>query len=226
MIENLSNWINILFLLTTIITMVLFYFSNGKPNKIIMVILLWSALQSVIAYSGFYQNTKSIPPRFSLVLLPSTLFLIYGLLTKQRAYVLEKHNIRVSIFLHFVRLPVEIVLLLLFLNNMIPELMTFEGRNFDILAGITSPIVGYLFIKRKLSNTLIIAWNVICLGLVLFILITGVLSLETPFQQFGFEQPNKALFYFPFILLPAVIVPIVIYTHIIDIIKLRQTNFS
>lgn len=60
------------------------------------------------------------------------------------------------------------------------------------------------------------------LCLVSFILVNGVLSVETPFQQFAFGQPNRALAYFPFILLPAAIVPIVIFTHITDIIKIRR----
>lgn len=226
MIDNLPNWTNVLFIITAFITVIFFYFSNSKPTKVIIIILVWGIVQSLLAYSGFYQNTKSIPPRFILVLLPTILFMIYGLLPRQRNYVLERHNINISTFLHSVRIPVELVLFPLFINKMIPELMTFEGRNFDILAGITSPIIGYFFLKKKLSGNVMIIWNVICLGLVLFILFNGVLSVETPFQQFGFEQPNRALFYFPFILLPAVIVPIVIYTHIIDIIKLRQTNFS
>jgi hypothetical protein len=57
---------------------------------------------------------------------------------------------------------------------------------------------------------------------VCFILINGILSSELPFQQFAFEQPNRAVNFFPFILLPAVIVPIVIWTHITDIIKLSR----
>jgi hypothetical protein len=65
-----------------------------------------------------------------------------------------------------------------------------------------------------------LAWNSIGLCFILFILFNGVLSAELPFQQFAFDQPNKAINYFPFILLPATIVPIVIWTHLSDILKL------
>ena len=80
----------------------------------------------------------------------------------------------------------------------------FEGGNFDIIAGITSPVVGFLFIKKVLGNLFLILWNILCLGLVLFIMAIGTLSAEMPFQQFAFDQPNTAMIYFPFILLPAV----------------------
>ncbi len=61
---------------------------------------------------------------------------------------LSKRDVRLSTFLHTVRLPIEIILFKLYLNKMIPQLMTFEGRNFDIVIGITAPIVGYLYLKK------------------------------------------------------------------------------
>ena len=75
---------------------------------------------------------------------------------------------------------------------------------------------------QKASKKTLLVWNIIGLILVLFILFNGILSSELPFQQFGFEQPNRGINYFPFILLPATIVPIVIWTHLSDIIKLKK----
>ncbi len=54
MIKDLPTWINLLFLLTAALTLALFYYANRKPKKLLIVILLWSVLQSIIAYSGFY----------------------------------------------------------------------------------------------------------------------------------------------------------------------------
>ncbi len=222
MIENLPNWIDLTFIVTCILTIILFHFSNGKPKKLTILIIVWSIIQSILAYVGFYQITDSIPPRFGLVLIPATFLIIYGLLPKQQKWFLEARETNISTFLHTVRLPVEIVLFGLYTHEMIPKLMTFEGRNFDILMGISSPIIGLLLIKQIISKKALIAWNVGGLILVLFILFNGILSAELPFQQFGFDQPNRGINYFPFVLLPATIVPIVIWTHISDIIKLRK----
>ncbi|MEM0991683.1 MAG: hypothetical protein AAF847_04470 [Bacteroidota bacterium] len=38
--------------------------------------------------------------------------------------------------------PSDIILFQPFIHQMIPELLTFSGRNFDILAGIASPLIG------------------------------------------------------------------------------------
>ncbi len=222
MIELLPTWINSVFVLTLLGTLVLFHYANGKPKVLTSIIVAWSVFQAVLAYTGFYQVTDTMPPRFILVLLPVTVFIIYGLFPKQRRRIIARRNTRLSTFLHTIRIPVEIVLLYLYLHHAIPELMTFEGRNFDILAGLTAPIVGFLYWKGWLAKTVLLGWNVMGVLLVSFILFNGILSAELPFQQFAFDQPNKGITYFPFVLLPATIVPIVMYTHITDILKLRQ----
>jgi len=220
MIKELPNWLNLLFLLTVGVTVLMFYYANGKRKKLLAGLIIWSFLQSLLAVTGFYQVTNTLPPRFALVLLPATIMIVVGLLPKYRKELLKDRNKTASTFLHTVRIPVEIVLFYLFIYRMVPELMTFEGRNFDIVAGLTAPIVGILLLAKRASNSLLILWNLVCFCLVLLILVNGILSSELPFQQFGFEQPNKAINYFPFILLPAVIVPIVIYTHLTDLILL------
>lgn len=222
MIENLPNWIELLFIVTCVLTIGLFHYSNGKPKRLTLFIILWSITQSALAYAGFYQITDSIPPRFGLVLIPATVLIIYGLLPKHQKTIFEKRDTKISTFLHSVRLPVEIVLFGLFTHKMIPELMTFEGRNYDIMLGITAPIIGWLFIKKKVNKQVLLLWNIVGLGFVLFILVNVILSAELPFQQFGFEQSNRGINYFPFVLLPATIVPIVIWTHLSDIIKLKK----
>ncbi|MEO0506233.1 MAG: hypothetical protein AAF090_08785 [Bacteroidota bacterium] len=222
MIDNLPIWIDVLFIIACILTILLFHYGNGKPLKVTLGIVLWCIGHSVLALNGFYQITDSIPPRFGLVLVPSALLIVYGLLPKQQDWLLEKRNMVISTFLHIVRVPVEIVLLGLFLNQMIPELMTFEGRNFDIVMGITAPIIGFLLLKKRISKKALLVWNIVGLFLVTFILVNGILSAELPFQQFAFDQPNRGISYFPYVLLPATIVPIVIWTHLSDILILLK----
>jgi hypothetical protein len=96
--------------------------------------------------------------------------------------------------------------------------MTFGGYNFDIISGVTAPIVYFLYyMKKKISKRFLLFWNFICLGLLANILIIALLSAKTPFQQLAFEQPNIGVTYFPFVWLPAVIVPIVLFSHIASI---------
>jgi hypothetical protein len=226
MIENLPHWINWLFLLTVILTVGVFHFANGKPTKLTFFILIWSLVHSILAYTRFYEKTDLIPPRFLLILIPVLLFIIFGLTKKRLNWITQKRRTDLSTFLHTIRVPVEIILFYLFMDKMLPELMTFEGRNFDILAGISAPLIGILWLKKIINRNTLIIWNVFGLFLILFVFINGILSSELPIQIFGFEQPTKAINYFPFVLLPATIVPIVIYTHITDIIRLWKEKNS
>ena len=75
--------------------------------------------------------------------------------------------------------------------------------------------------KIRLSRTFLLAWNFITLGLLVFIIINAVLSSPTPLHQFAFEQPNIALLHFPYILLPAFIVPLVLFGHFASIRRLK-----
>lgn len=105
--------------------------------------------------------------------------------------------------------------------------MTFEGRNLDILSGLTAPVIAWLaFRGSKINRPLLVAWNLLALGLLLNILINAILALETPFQQFAFDQPNRGVLYFPFIWLPAIIVPIVFVSHAVSLRELLKRSQS
>jgi len=130
-------------------------------------------------------------------------------------------------YINIVRIPVEIVLFWLFLNKAIPELMTFEGKNYDIVAGISAPIVAYFGItKTKLRSHIVLVWNFICLGLLLNIVIIALFSAPSPIQKFAFEQPNIAILNFPFSLLPTFIVPIILFGHLVSIIQLLKFKIN
>jgi len=146
-------------------------------------------------------------------------------MTRSGRQYLDGIDIKTLTLLHIIRIPVELVLYWLFLNKAVPQLMTFEGRNFDILSGITAPLVFYFgFIKKRLGRNVILLWNFLCLGLLLNIVVNAILSAPFPFQQFAFDQPNIAVLYFPFNLLPALVVPLVLLAHLVTIRQLMPGN--
>ena len=65
-----------------------------------------------------------------------------------------------------------------------------------------------------------LVWHVLALALLLNIVTIAVLSLPTPFQQFGLDQPNWGVLHFPFNWLPAVVVPLVLFAHLVAIRRL------
>jgi hypothetical protein len=221
---NIPFYVYATFGLTLFATLYLFHRATPKSNGFIVLISIWLLVQSIIGILGFYTITNTMPPRFQLLLLPPLVFTIVQFSTKKGKAFIDSLDLKILTIIHIVRIPVEIVLYWLFVIKAVPELMTFEGRNFDIISGISAPFIYYFgFVKHKIGKSTLIAWNIICLGLLLNIVINGMLSAPTPFQQFGLEQPNIAVLHFPFMFLPACIVPIILFSHLSSI---RQLIFS
>jgi hypothetical protein len=102
--------------------------------------------------------------------------------------------------------------------------MTFEGRNFDILSGLTAPIIFWVaFRNGKINRPLLIGWNILCLLLLLNIVTNAFLAFPGPFQQFAFDQPNRGVQFFPFIWLPSIVVPIVLFCHLASLCQLLKS---
>jgi hypothetical protein len=221
--ENLPTYISIVFVVTTLLTVFIFYKASHYSATILIVLLSWLTLQGVIGISGFYTIEDSVPPRFVFLLIPALLGTIILFSTAKGRKFIDNLDQKTLTILHIIRVPVELVLFWLFLNKTVPQLMTFEGRNFDVLSGLTAPLIYYFgFVKHKISPKVILAWNIICLGLLLNIVINAILSAPLPFQKFAFDQPNIAILYFPFIWLPCCVVPLVLFSHLAAIRSLTR----
>jgi hypothetical protein len=221
--ETLPLYVHLVMALSALLTAYFLFRASRYSKKTLLLICLWLAFQAFMGLSGFYQNTDALPPRFLLMVLPPVLFIIFLFSSqKGRAYI-DSLDLGTLTLLHIVRIPVELVLFWLFVHKAVPELMTFEGRNFDILSGVTAIFIYYFgFVKKQLSKNFILMWNFICLVLLINIVVNAALSVPSPVQQFAFDQPNIGILYFPFNWLPSFIVPVVLFSHLSAIRKLRQ----
>jgi hypothetical protein len=223
MVPGLPLYISVLFIVVTVITVYLFYRASHDSDITFIVLASWLMIQAVISLKGFYTTTDTVPPRFALLVAPAILLILLLFLTKKGRTYIDSLDARQLTYLQVIRVPVEITLFALFSHKLIPGLMTFEGRNFDIFSGVTAPLIAWLGYERKqLSTRTMLIWNFLCLALVLNVAINGMLSAPSPFQQFGFDQPNTAILYFPFAWLPACIVPLVIFSHLACIRQLLK----
>ena len=201
--------------------------TRKKANIIFFVLIIWLIIQATLTLKNFYNSDKiSNPPKILLVgILPTILTIIFLFVTHRGRQFIDTLPLTYITYLNIVRIPVELVLLSLFLNKAVPQLMTFEGRNFDILSGITAPFIAYYGLtKGKLSRKLILGWNFICLALLMNIVVNALLSVQSPLQKFAFNQPNIAILNFPFTWLPTFIVPIVLFGHLTSIRQLINNN--
>ncbi|MEP6932147.1 MAG: hypothetical protein ABI850_19140 [Flavobacterium sp.] len=236
MIDNLPLYITLIFTLTTIVTLLLFIWiirnsnsekTRNKVKPIFTGLLIWLIIQAILTLQNVYNtNTSFFPPKIMLFgILPTILTIIILFATQNGRQFIDSLPLKKVTYLNVVRIPIELVLFWLFLNKAVPQLMTFEGRNFDILAGITAPFIAYFGLtKYKLNSKIILIWNLICLLLLINIVVNALLSAPTPIQKFAFEQPNIAILNFPFSWLPTFIVPVVLFGHLTSIRQLLKSK--
>ena len=225
MIPGLPLNVIISFMLVALITVWALYEATNRSITLLIIAAVWLLFQAFLSLSGFYQITNTIPPRFALLGLPPLALIIGIFATAKGRRFVDSLNLKKLTFLHTIRILVEMMLLNLSVHKLVPQLMTFEGRNFDIISGVTAPFMFYLvFVKRVFGRRVLLVWNFLCLGLLLNIVINAVLSLPSAFQQFAFDQPNVAVLYFPFVWLPCCIVPIVLFAHLAAIRQLLSRN--
>ncbi|MCX6215952.1 hypothetical protein [Spirosoma sp.] len=221
--EQLPLYIPVMFGLTVLLAGWLFGRATPARKPFLALLAVWIAFQAGLGLTGFYTVTNTVPPRLLLLLLPPIITIVALMSTAWGKTFIDRLDIRALTLFHVVRIPVEIVLLWLFMQKTIPELMTFEGRNFDIFSGLSAPLVYWFgFIGNRVNKPLLLIWNLVCLALVVNIVVNALLSVPTPFQQFAFDQPNIAIIYFPFNLLPSCLVPLVILAHLAAIRQLLR----
>ena len=228
MLSDVPFLVSGLFILMTVIFLYFFWKMLHKDlgdkiaNRTILALSAWSVLVCVLASTGFYLDFEAKPPRFVLVVFPILVASIFILF--KYTEVVKKLDILKLTHLNMIRVPVEIFIFIWFTYGLVPQDMTFEGRNYDILSGLTAPIVAYFIAKHGVKEhvKMVYAWNILTFLLIINIVVTAILSLPSNFQVFGLEQPNIAVINFPFVLLPAVIVPIVIFCQVVSMIKLRE----
>ena len=188
------------------------------PITIALIVLSWLALTGVLAYTGFFHLQ---PARLRLFIIPPVVF-IFGLAFTRIADPLLR-VVRPERFMEAqgFRILVEIILLILFAQKRIASLMTFEGRNWDIIAGILLPFVAFLCFRAKALAPLVAVYaNFFGLTSLLNTAAHGVLSQPGMMAVFKTRPPFGIVQEFPFIWLPLFLVPLGILLHALSLRQL------
>lgn len=187
-------------------------------------ILVWTLLISVMAATGIFQNFDTLPPRITLTLMPPMVFvLIMTWRSGNLKEILKNIPVHWLIYLQSFRIAVELILWWHHKEGVVPIQMTFEGQNFDVMAGLTAPIIGYLYAKKgKSMRKLALAWNIVGLLLLFNILTIAILSFPTRLRYFMNEPANTFVAEFPFVLLPGFLVAVAYSMHFFSIKQLLK----
>lgn len=223
MLENVTL-LSVGFIILALVCLLWFNKAVTIVKGQLFIFLVWMVLLSILALSGFFKAYEVVPPRLLLAVAPPVLLSIVFPFTKPGKRMVANANMQSLTLIHSLRLVVEAVFLYgLAQAGYVSHLVTFEGRNFDIIPGITAILIWWVFFKKKLINKKVfLFWNVLSLSILLFTISQALLSSPLPFQLFSFEQPTVAIFHFPFILLPGFVAFVMIFSHIIAFHKYKS----
>lgn len=103
--------------------------------------------------------------------------------------------------------------------------MSYSGRNFDIMTGLSAVVVGAWLAtgERRTWRPVVLVWNTIGVLLLLNILVVALLSAPTPARVFMNEPANVWITGAPWAWLPAVMVLAAIIGHLLVYRRLRLT---
>lgn len=193
-------------------------------NRIVYSVIAWTLFVSIWSLRGKMSDFSIFPlnmmPVFAVPLIGILAFVFSKTVREILAAIPQQNLIRLQSF----RIAVELLLWALYAQNLAPVQMTFEGRNLDILSGLSAPIIAWLVSRGKLSGTGILFWNIICLGLLANIVATAILSMPTPLRAFMNEPANTIVATFPISWLPGLLVPMAYGLHFLSLRQLAIQN--
>jgi hypothetical protein len=194
-----------------------------RAGRVMLAVTIWVALLGFLSLEGVFANFKTLPPRLLPVLLvPLVAGLLY-LRSSAARELLARTPRQWPIYLQSFRIVMEIILWFLYLQHRAPAIMTFEGRNADILVGLTAIPLGYLcFVRRTWSPRVAFWWNVVAILILLNVVVHAQLSTPSPFRVFVTDPPVTFIVYWPYILLPGFLVPLAWLAHAASLIQLRR----
>ena len=188
-------------------------------NRLFFAIALFLLGVSFLSMKGFF-SVVSFPPRFPLLFAPSLIFMFYVLSLKISGGLsfLKNSSAAGLVVLQFFRFVLEFVVVALYRQEMVPKEITYQGRSFDLLVGISSLVVGYLLYKKvPYAERIGVFFNLFGLASLVNIIFIAASSFPSPFQTLAI---NYLPTFFPGLLIPAFIAPFALFMHILSLKQL------
>lgn len=184
-------------------------------------IIGWAAISGTLAWLGFFSDFESMPPKLFINLFVPLAIILALVFSKKFSQFLQTVPPAWLLYIKGFRVFVEILLWMLFIDNLFPIHLTFEGRNWDVIAGITGPIFAYIcFGNGRMNINLAIIYNFFGLALLFNIVAMAILSMPLPFRYFMNEPSNVIVATFPIIWLPGLLVPLAYSMHFFSLKQL------
>jgi hypothetical protein len=185
-------------------------------------LLAWLGATGALAASGWLGVFNAHPPHFLVLMLPTVLATAALAFSPVGARLAERNDWRGMLGFQVFRVPVEGVLAALASAGVAPPQMTWHGWNFDVLTGLSAPLVAWLAGQNRLGVRGLLTWNGLGLLLLANVVTIAILSTPTPLRVFTNEPANTFVTAWPWVWLPTFLVPAALFGHLLAFRKLRR----
>jgi hypothetical protein len=183
----------------------------------------WLAYSGAMAGKGMLLDPEAFPPPLARIMLPGLLLVLFADFGGLGARLAKHLGYAALVGFHAFRLPLEGLLWWFYKQDRLPVQMTFEGRNLDILTGISAIILAVLVKRGIAGRKAVMIWNLAGLILLLNIMTVAILSLPGRLRLFHNEPANTLVLHFPYVWIPSVFVLAAFLGHLLVFRKLRLT---
>ena len=181
--------------------------------------VVWLKATWLIAWSGVLRRFDAQPPPFAFFVLAFFVLGVALAFSPVGTRLVRGLSLAALVGIQAFRLPLELLMHRAYEEGVMPVQMSFSGRNFDIVTGVTAAVLGIALARWRVPRWIVMAWNV--LGLALLVNVVTVAIVSTPiFRAFGDAHLNTWVAYPPFVWLPAVMVVVAWAGHLLIFRKL------
>jgi hypothetical protein len=188
------------------------------------ILIAWMLYSGVMAAKGLLLNPTAVPPPMVRIIVPGLLLAAFAAFSPIGTRMAKHLGYASLIGFHAFRIPLEGLLWWFHHQGRLPVQMTFEGRNFDILTGLSAVVVAVLANRGLIGRRGILAWNLAGFALLLNIMGVAVASVPGPLRVFHNEPANTLVLHFPYVFIPAVFVLAAFFGHLALFRKIRMRS--
>ncbi|MEL7165142.1 MAG: hypothetical protein AAGL96_06670 [Pseudomonadota bacterium] len=183
--------------------------------QVVLTVALWTAGALALAYSGaLVPRAGAFPILGALIIGGAILGNVVLLSSATAKSVLSAIPAHWLASIQIYRL-IGVVFLLLLADGLLPRYFAWTTGWGDILVGIAAPLVGYLLWRDVQRYAWVgLGWCAIGIADLILVLIKAVRSAPGPLQAAIYNPPTEIIGYFPFPMVPLVIVPMSLILHV------------
>jgi hypothetical protein len=180
----------------------------------VIVAAAWMALTWIAASSGVLRMWDATPPPFAILVVAIAALAVLIAFTGYGTRLAAGLPLWALVGFQAFRLPLELAMHEMSRRGVMPVQMSYSGRNFDILTGVSAIAVAWLVATRRAGRRLVMVWNLA--GLALLVNVVTIAVLSTPrFRYFGNDRLNVWVADPPFVWLPAIMVLAALAGHLL-----------